>query len=254
MSMLNRLSTIGGVDALPTTLGPPIKPQVAACPPVPPKEVSPGVFRSADGKLFTNLPKPPAPQLAPTSIAKLGRLTDGDYVIDLKTRKTPFTAPDGLDQFLVDSEPLQEESRVEPPPMVAVCGSVIPVERLDFFTPSPGCMFVREGAAYRCVTEVHLSAALGTVWKPSDIASGHVALQDPDNTKFVLTSEGYKVVRKGDKPAPAQAFSSRRQRMAIPGVAYPIEAVQDGYIALPVGMKWDYDECPATGIVRAIPT
>lgn len=64
MSMLNRLSTLGGVDPLPTALGPAIKSPAASPVASEPKRIAPGLMRGPDGKLYTDLPVPPtlAPQ------------------------------------------------------------------------------------------------------------------------------------------------------------------------------------------------
>lgn len=63
MSMLNRLSTIGGVDPLPTALGPTIKLPAVSPAAGEPKRIAPGLMRGPDGKLYTDLPVPP--KLAP---------------------------------------------------------------------------------------------------------------------------------------------------------------------------------------------
>ena len=76
MSLLSRLSTLGGVDPLPTTLGLSVRPTAPRLVEPAPKQVAPGLFRRADGKLFTDFPLPKAPELQHSRVS-LPQAEDG---------------------------------------------------------------------------------------------------------------------------------------------------------------------------------
>lgn len=72
---LKSLSQLGAADPLPLQLGPKVeKPNVAKTAPDH-KQVAPGIFQQADGRLFTQLPLPPRP--------KVGRLSEQGALVQL---------------------------------------------------------------------------------------------------------------------------------------------------------------------------